>query len=550
MSRDKATLTSLGMFIRPFDERKRSTVFGAHVVSGDLPVQLARHGSLESYHYFAAPEHLSRAQDAFRGQRRVEVRSHLQLVTDPPRISVWHDPFTGGFTRAFHLRRTLGQQPFPITLAHHTVSYQSMLHDAFLALLLEDVRPIDALVCTSSKAREACRRLFDVTADSFNARHGTALSWKGRIETIPFGVDTQLFKPRERGDLRRMFRLPDHATVLLWFGRISPMEKADLVPLLTVFERLVLKNPGQELMLVIAGTDVANDSAALTALVDRRRLGDRVAFRPGDPQTRHLLHAAADVFVSPVDSVQETFGLTPIEALACGVPQVVSDWDGYTDTVEHGVTGFRVRTSWARCDDDARSASYLGEGAWDHYILGQSVSVDLSQLEQSLQLLIENEGLRHRMGEASRARALRLFDWSVVTQAHEALWAELSARAGLERTSSPEGYQVPNFFDSFAHYATTRLTGSELIRLSSSGRALVSGREAIPDEMPPGTFGIVRDKALVDSALALLSDTDGASLDTVTGAVVAERGCPRQRALRHILWLLKYGYVELAAPSA
>ena len=44
------------------------------------------------------------------------------------------------------------------------------------------------------------------------------------------------------------------------------------------------------------------------------------------------------------DNMQETFGLTPIEAMAAGLPSVVSDWDGYRDTVQHREHGFRIPT--------------------------------------------------------------------------------------------------------------------------------------------------------------------------------------------------------------
>ena len=54
--------------------------------------------------------------------------------------------------------------------------------------------------------------------------------------------------------------------------------------------------------------------------------------------------AASDLFVSLSDNLQETFGITPVEAMAAGLPVVVSDWDGYKDTVVEGVTGYRVPT--------------------------------------------------------------------------------------------------------------------------------------------------------------------------------------------------------------
>ena len=52
---------------------------------------------------------------------------------------------------------------------------------------------------------------------------------------------------------------------------------------------------------------------------------------------RDTAWAAADVFCSLSDNIQETFGLTPIEAMAAGLPVVVTDWDGYKDTVRNGI---------------------------------------------------------------------------------------------------------------------------------------------------------------------------------------------------------------------
>ena len=43
--------------------------------------------------------------------------------------------------------------------------------------------------------------------------------------------------------------------------------------------------------------------------------------------------------------MQESFGLTPIEAMAAGLPRVISDWDGYRDSVNDGEDGFLIRTA-------------------------------------------------------------------------------------------------------------------------------------------------------------------------------------------------------------
>ena len=49
------------------------------------------------------------------------------------------------------------------------------------------------------------------------------------------------------------------------------------------------------------------------------------------------------MFCSLPDSVEETFGIVPIEAMAAGLPVVVSDWDGYKDTVRDNVDGFEFQ---------------------------------------------------------------------------------------------------------------------------------------------------------------------------------------------------------------
>ena len=67
---------------------------------------------------------------------------------------------------------------------------------------------------------------------------------------------------------------------------------------------------------------------------------------------------AASYSLSLVDCLQETFGLTPIEAMASRLPVVVSDWNGYRDTVVEGRTGYRVPKLIRSSLDGVKSSSF------------------------------------------------------------------------------------------------------------------------------------------------------------------------------------------------
>jgi glycosyltransferase involved in cell wall biosynthesis len=135
----------------------------------------------------------------------------------------------------------------------------------------------------------------------------------GRLAVWGRGVDTDLFRPRDR----RFLDLP--RPIWLYFGRIA-VEKG-------VEDFLALDLPGTKL--VVGGGPAAADL--------QRRYPDAVfaGYRYGEDLATHI--AASDVFVFP--SRTDTFGLVLLEAMACGVPVAAYPVTGPIDVVVRGVTG-------------------------------------------------------------------------------------------------------------------------------------------------------------------------------------------------------------------
>ena len=145
---------------------------------------------------------------------------------------------------------------------------------------------------------------------------------------------------------------------------------------------------------------------------------------------------ASDLFVSLPDNPQETFGITPLEAMAAGLACVVSDWDGYRDTVvapgeADEATGIRIPTrmeeglgtqeAWARLNDIIGEREAQGRVA-------QGIAVDPEALRQSLKELINAPDRREAMGAAGCARVRRCYDWKILIETWRELVAELTQR--------------------------------------------------------------------------------------------------------------------------
>jgi hypothetical protein len=268
--------------------------------------------------------------------------------------------------------------------------------------------------------------------------------------------------------------------------------------------------------------------------------------------------SAADVFVSPADSIQESFGLTPVEAMASGVPQVVSDWDGYRDTVTHGETGFLIPTYWADCDRDLSDTGVLLNWMFDHLCLGESVAVDPRKMREHLQHLIESEDLRRKMSACSRDRALRFYSPSIIAKQYEELWAESAQRGrSIPHRCKPVHFDQPFYTRWFGHYATTFVSDNTELLLTPLGERVLDSDSFLPEYAPPLSDFKTLQEEILQHALRTVSARDTRcdrraatppGLCSVGDLVEMVANDCRAETIsyvrRHVMWLIKYGCLE------
>ncbi|HEY0438190.1 MAG TPA: glycosyltransferase family 4 protein, partial [Phenylobacterium sp.] len=341
------------------------------------------------------------------------------------------DPWLGPAARH---RLQLGPAAYSLCGVIHGLAGEQTLERIGMALV-DPAMPWDAIVCTSAAALSVVSGVIERQAEYLRWRTGQAEPVTAPLlPVMPLGVHCADFAFTD--DARRAARLElglDAADVaVLVAGRQSVGDKAHPYATLVALQRAA-EGAGKPIVLVLAGKPPSPQGGeAFRAAVAAHCPGVRAVFVDGhDFAAYNRAWAAADLFLSLADSIQETFGLTPVEAMASGLPALVSDWSGYRDTVRDGVDGFRIAT-WAPAPTGADTIAIdyeTGADSLGRYMLrsATAVAVDMGQLADRLAQLVTDETLRRRMGSAGQARARATFDWSVVFQSYQALWDEQTA---------------------------------------------------------------------------------------------------------------------------
>lgn len=528
-------------------------LLGRHSAGESFLRGFVRHAAVDRFHFWNVA-----------AVKQAELDQLVQRIEPPERPVRWIAPAARSDLQdpgVLHLptpampdeawrRMQHGARRYAISGITHTTASANVMGilPNFLVAPLEDY---DALICTSSAVRAAVDTQIGMMREYMTQQYGPRRRPEAQRVTIPLGVNCEDFSttPEARRSWRERLDIPQDAVVALYVGRFNIKAKMNPALMAVALERAAVRT-GKTIYWVNSGW--AESAAAGDIFhAETQKLCPSVAYRQVDGRAadaRFSIWSVADFFISFSDNIQESFGLTPIEAMAAGLPSVVSDWDGYKDTVRHGEDGFRIPTLSAR-PGFGGDLSYYYNNDWlsyDNYIgaTGQYTAVDLAKAEAAVVEMVTDEGLRRRMGAEAQAQARRVFDWSVIIPQYQALWAEQNARRlAAGATAAQDNPFAPDPFKLFAGYPTRHVTREDIVSLPQGMTwPLAQARLAAP------LASYSRFNRPTDQELQTVLDHLAANGPASVAAIRDLFGPPRRNYVeRGLIWLARHDVVEITA---
>jgi glycosyltransferase involved in cell wall biosynthesis len=222
-----------------------------------------------------------------------------------------------------------------------------------------------------------------------------------QVRVIYYGVDPERFNPQNRQRLReqsrRLLGLSGSTFCLLLVG--NGWKNKGLFSLL---DALATVGPSNLRLLIVGRDDPTPYRAA-----SRRNGAQQCMIFLAPRSDVEFYYAAADAYVSP--SLEDAFGLPPLEAMACGLPVIVSSRAGVSEVLTNGVDGLVL--------NDPK---------------------DVASLAKLVSLLHNNPVLRRTLGD-NAARTARQYTWEHNAAQLSAIFEQAIEKRALHRKSAFQG---------------------------------------------------------------------------------------------------------------
>ncbi len=445
------------------------------------------------------------------------------------------------------VRQHKGAHAFALSGVTHTLSLKGVM-DRIRELVTGPFESYDTLFCISDAAVNVVRSVADNYAEFLRQRHGGAPRLRTRLARVPFGIDTERLRPAtpdQRAAIRRELGIGTDEVCVLFVGRLSYHSKVHPFPMYRAVAEAA-RTTGCKVHIVLAG-QIDNPSVLQKFQQGAASIAPGVKLTMVKAMSNDnwlRVWRAADVFTSLSDNVQETLGLTILEAQACGIPVVASDWNGCRESITSGVTGFLVKTYMVRgATADGTSRHLTGETNYGEFLgaTNQTVTVDAREATNAFTALFGDKGLRARMGAAGRARILELYTWPLIIAQYEAIWREQDTlrREHVAVSEAPTVHTPVSFPDvehSFSCYPTSFLSGESRLIAAEDASVQLDVVLALPITNYLPQLRIVERAAL----LRVIEAAQHPSALHALSLILESPESTRERQLATLAWMLKY----------
>ncbi|MBW8039417.1 MAG: glycosyltransferase family 4 protein [Planctomycetes bacterium] len=539
---------------QPFIESRESSFkIGRLVANYDFFKALFKYSDFDEFHIFC-PNYANCkltekriSEEDIPSDRKAKIKVfHIASLKKSIIENNYHIFHLGGwgffFPGLIHLRNIYSPKPFPITGITHSLNAKQASFHA-LKVCTAPTMPFDSIVCTSNCGKKVLESLFEATENNFKQMN---IKYRGRMDVIPLGIDDTCRTIPNRLESRKSLGIDADSFVILSLGRLTSVDKMDFAPFLACLRRFTEKNKARKIVLILAGRADNHEQRLIRSLLQEKQLEEITKlFINFGSNKKSVFYSAADVYTAPVDNFQETFGLSVVEAMAHECAVVISDFNGYSEIVDHGINGIKIPTFWGDVTKEFEDVSEIMNFSTYQLLLSQSVAVDVDKMSEALQELLDKREKRDLLGKAAREKVERNYFWSDIIKQYCTLWNELSEQAQCSSVEArkPKNPWEIDYRSVFSHYSSKIVSADSMICLSEYGKEVLKSGDIPVSYSDVGASVII--PKLVAAALKVIAPkliTTAQFIDSLQKyAAISD-----STALYYLLWMAKYNMVRIS----
>ena len=226
----------------------------------------------------------------------------------------------------------------PFVVTFHALGHVRRIHQAEA-----DKFPVERLAIEEEAVRQASLIIAECPQDKEDLMHYYNAP-EEKIAIVPCGFSANEFNPVDKEAARRILGLPQGEHIILQLGRMVPRKGVDNV--IEALAKISVKN--KPVTLVIVGGECEEleeekcpEYARLMNIAREHGVVNKIIFAGRKSRNRlKFYYSASDIFITT--PWYEPFGITPLEAMACGTPVIGSNVGGIKYSVKDGETGLLV----------------------------------------------------------------------------------------------------------------------------------------------------------------------------------------------------------------